>query len=190
MKSGMLKSFAVVFAGALLALRALAEEGPPELNLNHLETQAVERVTITLDKQMLDFAARFLPKDDPEAQTVRKLVKDLDAICVRSLKFSRDAAYSASDVEKVRQQLVGPGWSKLVEARGKENVDFYLKLDGDKVQGVTVISAEPRDLTVVTIRGALRPEQLSELEGFAGIPHGLCKPHQKPLSAEKPQHKR
>ncbi len=175
MNTRILKWLMILLASAPLARIAWAEEAPLALDLKHLETQAVERVTVTMDKQLLDFAARFLPKKDPDTQKVRALVKDLDAISVRNLEFDRDGVYSAADLEKVRQQLAGPGWSKMVEVRGGENVDFYVKKDGEKILGFTIISAEPKELTVVTIQGAIRPEQLADLEGFAGIPEGLFK---------------
>ncbi len=179
MKTQIVSWLVVMLASTPLGLRAVAEESPSPLDLRYLEKQAAERVTITLDKQMLDFAAKFLPKKDPDAEKVRALVKDLDAISVRNLEFDHAGAYSASDLEKIRQQLAGPGWSRMVEVRGKENVDFFVKKDGDKIQGFTIISAEPKQLTVVSIQGNIRPEQLSDLEGFAGIPEGIWKSGEK-----------
>lgn len=190
MKRRLLKCLVLVLTWTPLVLRVGAEEGPATLDLKHLDAQAVERVTVTLDKTMLDFAVKFLPKKDPDAEKVRALVKDLDAICVRNFEFDREGAYSPADVEKVRQQLVAPAWSKMVEVRGKENVDFYLKKDGEKIQGFTIISAEPKELTVVSIQGSIRPEQLSDLEGFAGIPEGLWKTDGKAKGTEKAKGKR
>ncbi len=144
----------------------------PRLDLKRLEERADERVTISLDKDLLALAAKFLPQDDEDTPKVRALVKSLDSIWVRTFKFDRDQGYSPADVENLRKQL-GADWSRMVEVRGKESVDFYVKKAGEKLQGFTIIAAEPRELTIITIHGNLRPEQLSELEGFAGIPRGL-----------------
>ena len=48
-------------------------------------------------------------------------------------------------------------------------VDRKLK-DGDKINGITVLVAEARELTVVNIVGAIDPEKLGELGGHFGIP--------------------
>lgn len=174
MKMRLSNYLAALLVSITLAVPALAQEDSPRLDLEHLEKQASERVTITLDKQMLEFATRFLPRKDPETPKVQALVKNLESIYVRNFTFKREKPYSPSDVEKIRKQL-GSEWSRLVEVRGRENVDFYLKHEGEHVKGFTVIVADPTELTVVSIRGAMDPEQLRELEGFGGIPRGLWK---------------
>ncbi len=176
----------LVFVLSAVAAAALAEE-QPKLDLTSFEQRADERVSITLDKDLLGLAARFLPQDDEDTGKVRALIKNLDSIWVRTFKFEHDQGYSTNDLENLRKKL-GADWSRMVEVRGKDNVDFFVKKSGDKIQGFTIITAEPRELTVISIQGSLRPEQLSELEGFAGIPRGLWKPKEK-QETEKPRNR-
>ncbi len=164
----------IAFVSAPWGARAAGQAPLADLDLKHLEKQAVERVTITLDKPMLEFAAKFLPKKDPDTEKVQAIIKDLEGIYVRVFEFKKSKAYSPSDVDNLRKQL-GPDWSRLVEVRGREDVDFYVKRDGEKIKGFILISAEPSELVVVHIDGSIRPEQLSDLEGFAGIPRGMFK---------------
>ncbi len=175
MKTKLLKYLLLIaFVGAPWLARASGEGVLANLDLTNLEKQASERVKITLDKPMLDFAARFLEKDDPDTEKVQTIIKDLEGIYVRVFSFEHGKAYSETDVDNIRKQL-GPDWSRLVEVRGRENVDFYVKRDGEKIKGFILISAEPSELVLVNIQGSIRPEQLNELEGFAGIPRGMFK---------------
>jgi hypothetical protein len=165
----------MTLAVAPLGVRAADEGALANLDLTKLEKQASERVTVALDKPMIEFAAKLLPGEDRDAQKLQTLIKNLDGIYVRVFSFADRKAYSESDVDAIRKQL-GANWSRLVEVRGEDNVDFYVKRDGEKIKGFVLIAAEPLALTLVNIQGSIRPEQLSELEGFAGIPRGIFKP--------------
>jgi len=166
--------FVFLLAG-LLALPALAQQQKFPFNLDRLQAGCDKRlyncVSVTMDRPLIDFAVRFLPKNDPDTAKVRDVVQGLTGIYVRSFEFDKEGEYQMSLVDDLRKQLIGPGWSKIVEVRGKdENVDVALHLEGDKILGLAVISAEPKELTVVSINGTIRPDQLTELEGFGGIP--------------------
>ncbi len=159
----------LVSLGAPRVAEAQAPKFP--FNLDQLAKDAQESVNVTLDRPLIQLALAFLPKDDPDSAKVREAVQGLNSIYVRSFEFNTEGAYSVSMVESMRKQLIGPGWSRIVEARGKgENVDVSLRQEGGKILGLVIISAEPKELTVVSIEGDIKPEQLSNLAGFAGIP--------------------
>jgi hypothetical protein len=42
--------------------------------------------------------------------------------------------------------------------------------EGDRIGGLTVIAAEPKELTIAHILGPVDPEKLGELGGFMGMP--------------------
>ncbi len=175
MKTKLLKYLMLIaLAGTPVGTRAADAGALAGLDLTKLEKQASERVTITLDKQMIAFAAKFLSKDDADMQELQPILKELDGIYVRVFSFKQDKGYSESDVDNLRKQL-GPDWSRLMEVRGKENVDFFVQRDGEKIKGFILIAAEPSELAVINIQGSIRPEQLSQLEGFGGIPRGIFK---------------
>lgn len=97
-----------------------------------------------------------------------------------------------ADVESIRSQLTG--WSRIVAVRSvnSENTDVYLKKTGDQIDGLFIIDAEPKELTVVHIDGPIRPEDLNELGGHMGIPkigpmHGQDKNTRKDGKAASPE---
>lgn len=140
------------------------------VSFERLAKQAKESVDVTLDSSMLQLASGFLEKDDPDQAKVKQLVSKLKGVYVRSFEFDKEGQYSMSDVESIRSQL--SGWTRIVAVTSahSENTDVYLKKNGDQIDGLFIIDAEPKELTVVHIDGPIRPEELSELGGHMGIP--------------------
>lgn len=140
------------------------------VSFEKLAKQAKESVDVTLDASMLQLASGFLEKDDPEQAQVKKLVSKLKGVYVRSFEFDKDGQYSMADVESIRSQLTG--WTRIVAVTSShsENTDIYLKKNGEQIDGLFIIDAEPKELTVVHIDGPIRPEELNELGGHMGIP--------------------
>lgn len=176
MKSVMNRSMlvALALAGVLLGQPAWSADARLKLPaFAGLEEHASEVVNITLDSAMLGLAARFLSSEKPDDAAVKALVQGLTGIYVKSFKFESDFAYPKSDVDALRKQLSAPGWQRLVEVRSRKensNVDIYVSMDRDKVNGLAIIAAEARELTIVNIVGSVDLEKLHQLEGHFGVP--------------------
>ena len=141
-------------------------------NLDKLSERAAESVDVTLDSSLLQLASGFLSKDDPEELKVKKIVSKLRGVYVRSFEFDKEGQYSLVDVESIRLQMRAPGWSRIVGVKSikGEDTDVYVKKDGDHVDGLVVLDAEPKEFTVVHIDGPVDLDDLSELGGHLGIP--------------------
>lgn len=140
--------------------------------IENLQSKATESVHVTLDAGMLEFARRMMGDSDPEA---KRVMDGLKAIRVRSFEFDKEGAYSPADVESMRKQLAAPAWSRIAEVRGRrdrENVDVYMKVGANRIAGMVVLVAAPRELTIVDLDGSIRPEDLHHLRGRAGL-HSL-----------------
>jgi hypothetical protein len=150
-----------------------AQEAKLNLNFDQLAAKAKETVEVTLDASMLQFASRFLSERKPEEAEAKKLIAGLKSVVVRVFEFEKPGEYTTSEIEQFRSQLKAPAWSRIVGVRSKadgENVDVFLKREGEQVNGLVVIAAEPKELTVVSIDGPIRPEDLAKLGGQMGIP--------------------
>ena len=162
---------------AMAACLALTCSAAPQdikfpVDFEKLAERATESVDVTLDSSMLQLASGFLSKDDPDEMRVKKLVAKLKGVYVRSFEFDKEGKYSAAEVESLRGQLKGPGWSRVVAVKSSkgENSDVFLKKNSEAITGLVVISAEPKELTIVYIDGPINPEELSQLGGHMGIP--------------------
>lgn len=169
-----------------LALPAwAAEDFKIPVNLEKLAERAKETVDVTLDQSMLQLASGFLSKDDPDEVQTKKLVSKLKGVYVRSFEFDKEGEYSLADVQSLRQQLKAPGWSRIVGVKSKdENTEIYVLKNGDQFAGLVVLSAEPKELTIVHIDGPISPEDLSHLSGHMGIPE-IIKPKAKQSTKEE-----
>ena len=178
MKSFQKKLLSQVFLTVVvvsIALPGIAQAGKLELkNLDKLADRASEVNDVTLDGSLLQLAVSVMKSSgDPDAAQVVEIIKGLKGIYVKNFEFDSPGQYSQADVESIRSQLTGPGWQRIVTSFSKRNGErdeVYLLKDGDKINGVTVLVAEARELTVVNIVGAIDPEKLGELGGHFGIP--------------------
>lgn len=164
-----MRKFAILIFLIALAVPLHAQR----LNLDFpaIAERASESTDVTLDGPLLRLAAKFLNDHDADEHQAKDLIKSLTGIYVHSYEFDHDGEYDRSVVEKVRAQL-GPNWKPMVTVRSryKENVDIYLDMRGDNVAGLLVISAEPRELTLVNLVGPIDLDRLASLEGEFGIP--------------------
>lgn len=158
-----------------------AQEIKMPVNLERLAERATEAVDVNLDASMLQLASGFLSKRDPDEAHVKQIVSKLKGVYVRSFEFDKEGQYSRSDLESIRAQLKNPAWSRIVGVKSVkgENSEVYLRKDGEKIGGLVVIAAEPKELTVVHIDGPINPEELSELSGHMGIPSMKLGPQKK-----------
>lgn len=140
-------------------------------SLDHLVTKASQTVDVSVDERLMRLAGNLLKGDGDEKQ-VKKLITGLKGIYVKRFEFETDGQYTAADVEVIRTQLRGPGWSRMVNVTSKKegNVEVYLMFAGDQVSGLAVLHLDLRELTVVNIVGPVDLEKLAELEGNLGVP--------------------
>jgi hypothetical protein len=159
-------------AAIALPLTASAQGTRLNLDLPDMAAKASETVDVTLDGAMLRLAGRFLNSNDADERAAKAMINGLSGIYVRSYEFDHEGDYDKSQADRIRQQL-GPTWKKIVKvaSRTKEDVDIYADTRGDAITGLLIISAEPKEFTVVNIVGPVDLEKLAGLEGQFGIPH-------------------
>jgi hypothetical protein len=170
----MKRTLGIVIGLAVCAASGLAQS--MDFDWSKIAPKAVETVEVNLDRNMLELASKFLSvkRGDSDEAAVKELLQNLKGVYVRSYRFANAGEYSIADVDKFRSQFNGSGWNKIVDVRstkgGGENTGVYLKAAGDEVQGIVVVAAEAKELTVVNIQGNIRPDQIQKLSGKLGIP--------------------
>jgi len=141
-------------------------------SLDHLAAKASETVDVSLDERLTRLAARYLSDKDADEKAVKKLIEGIKGIYVKSFEFDADGQYVAADVEAIRSQLRGPGWTRLINVTSKKegNVEVYTLFNGDQIGGLAVLVTEDRELTIVNIVGPVDLDKLAKLEGQFGVP--------------------
>lgn len=140
-------------------------------NLDHLAAKASTTVDVNIDERLIRITAKVLT--DPNDADVKKIVEGLKGIYVKSFEFDNEGEYTSNDLEAIRSQLRGTNWSRVVNVASKKegNVEVYLLMEGERIGGLALVSAEAKELTVVNIVGPVDLEKLTKLEGQFGIPN-------------------
>jgi hypothetical protein len=165
-----LAALALLLAGVVVIANAQGARLQID-QLDSLASRASETVDVRLDERLMQTTARlFSGKDDAE---LRDILKGVKGIYVKSFTFEKEGEYTQAEVDSVLSQLRGGLWSKIVSVRSRkdgDNVEVYLAMVGDQIEGLVVISAEPKELTVVNIVGPVNLDKLTKLEGQFGVP--------------------
>ena len=178
-----MKSFFKTKLGALLtaallvtisAVAANAQE-PSRLqlsSLDHLAAKASQSVDVNIDARLMRLASKVFSDTDAEEREIKKVIAGVKGIYVKVFEFENEGQYSSADLATIRAQLSAPGWTRLVNVTSKKegNLEVYLLMNGDMVNGLAVLASDVKELAVVNIVGPVDLDKLAKLEGQLGIP--------------------
>ncbi|HEX8179318.1 MAG TPA: DUF4252 domain-containing protein [Pyrinomonadaceae bacterium] len=152
---------------------------PAQLQIDSLEslaTRANQIVDVNLPESML----RLIPisaikSTDVDVKDLKQIIAGLKGVYVKNFEFNNEGEYTQADIAPIRAQLKAPGWARFVNIINKKegrNIEVYLMTapQGARVEGLAILAAEPKQLTVVNIVGIIDIEKLAKLEGQFGIP--------------------
>lgn len=163
----------VVCAAALVVPAAAQSSLPlPSPVEKELAARASNVTEVTLGKNMLAFAAKFMNGKDQDEAATRHLIEGLDGIYVRDYEFDKEGQYSMEDIQKLRAYFETNEWSPIVRERDKksgESTDVMVKLVNGETHGMFILDVEPKELSIVLILGPVKMEDLSKLGGIGGL---------------------
>ena len=157
---------------------SLPAPSPIEKTLAERATHVTE---VTLDKNMLAFASKFMDADkddDKDDKAVKEMIRNLKGVYVREYEFDKEHSYTAEELEGLRKYFESSEWSPMVHERTKgaaEGTDVYVKLVNGQMQGLFVLDAEARELSLVLILGPIDVDKIGKLGGNFGIPKQAVK---------------
>ena len=155
------------------ALVAKAQDSRIQMSgLDHLAAKASQTVDVNLDERLMRMALKVFNDKDEDEREVKALIANLKGIYVKSFEFDADGQYTPADLETIRTQLRGPGWTRLVNVTSKKEgmLEVYMLFNGDMVGGLAVLHTDDKELTVVNIVGPVDLDKLAKLEGQLGVP--------------------
>ena len=166
------------------AITAFAQQGFDIKSLDRLGANAKESTNITLEGDTLKLASSMLA-NNKDAASLKGMVDKLHGIYVRSFEFEETGKYNQADLEPLKTWLGNQGWTRIVDVKEKkEFTQIWLHTAEGKAGGLAVIAAEPKQVTVVYIDGALSMDDIGKLSGNFGIPDMTFKNDGKKLKPE------
>ncbi len=143
---------------------------PPSAE-KELAAKASNVTEVTLDKNMLGFATKFMENKGSDEAATRQLIEGLDGIYVREYEFDKEGQYSMDEIDKLRQYFETTEWTSIVRERESkgESTDVMMKMVNGESHGLFILSAEPKELSIVLILGPIRMDQLGALKGLSAL---------------------
>jgi hypothetical protein len=163
---------AFLFALFVLAIPARAQNARLDVHqLDRLAAAAKETVEVTMDRPSVQLLAKLMTMSEPKRSKFAELAARLQGIYVRGYEFEREGEFSESDVEAIRVQLRAPGWQRIVQVRERDggNNEVYFMPREEVVEGLAIISTEPKCLCVINVVGALSLDEFGLLDREFGI---------------------
>jgi hypothetical protein len=137
-------------------------------SLDKLAEKAKEVSNVTLGPEMMGLATKFMDGSRRDQAEAKKIAGKMQGVYIRSYEFEKEGEYTEADYKEILDQLKSPEWSSIISTRSKREVsEIYVHKDG----GLLILSAEPRELTIVNIVGQIGPDELRGLSGQFGIPN-------------------
>jgi Domain of unknown function (DUF4252) len=152
-------------------------------SLDKLAAKATEKNVVNLTADQLRAAMQFMADDKKEkSDEFKKLLGALEAVSVRNYEFDKPGMVQDSDLAPIRAQLARmKGWGKIVDSQEKhEHSEVYMLMQDGKAGGFAIIDVEPKELSVVQVKGAINPADLRELHGVMGLPSIRIGPQPRP----------
>ena len=134
--------------------------------LDKLAAKAKEVVDIKLDANLLGLMAKSHSGKEAHGTVDVKNEGKIKGGFVRSYEFEQEGEYSQADVEALRSQLRNSGWSCMVNVRNNkshETAQVCFHATDGAPDGLAIVAAEPKELTVINLVGTGDLSQLGSL---------------------------
>jgi Domain of unknown function (DUF4252) len=178
---------AVLFlvVGSLRAMEPLQQKDDLFAGADKFSQGAKSSTEVNLDKNMLGLMGKF--GDEGNDKSGSELARRMDFVIVRSYEYGAEGQYNMADVEQFRKRLEDGGWSHVVKERSdKESTDVCVKLGPNgEFSELVVISAEPKELTFVHLKGRMSAEELIKMGAHYGVREGTPKAKEKEKDKDK-----
>jgi hypothetical protein len=167
MKSNLMRKAAVALLAALMALPAMAQEDALKDYPGYVDFGALgdifgePTVQVSVGESLLGLVGSLSAQEDPEAA---ELFKRLNGVRINVFENIEVSPEGIDFVKDVSSQLRGMGWESVVTVNdGAEQVRIFMKIDGDTVNGITVMAVDETEAAFINVIGNLKPDELEKV---------------------------
>ena len=153
--------------GAVLAFPALAQEDalkafPGYVDFGELNSTFGEpTVQISIGASLLSLVGTLSAQEDPDAA---ELFKKLNGVRVNVFETEAMAVGAVDLVKDISGKLSESGWESVVTVNSAdEQVRVFMKINGETVDGITVMAVEESEAVFVNVIGNINPAELERV---------------------------
>jgi hypothetical protein len=118
-------------------------------------------VQISIGASLLSLVGTLSAQEDPEAA---ELIKKLNGVRVNVFETEAMAVGAVDLVKDISGKLSESGWESVVTVNSAdEQVRVFMKLNGETVDGITVMAVEESEAVFVNVIGNINPAELERV---------------------------
>jgi len=151
----------------LLSLPAMAQEDelkdlPGYVDFGDLSALYGEpKMIINLGGTMLSFVGMMGSSESPETAD---MISKLKGVRVQMFDIDDNADAAKSQFKEVRGKLNASGWEPIVQVNDEdEQVLIYMKMEGQNMEGMTVMVVDDEEAVFINVIGQLNPAELGKV---------------------------
>lgn len=124
--------------------------------------------SLSLGPTLLSLAASVI-EDDPQAKA---LLQSLEGVRVKVYEVEPGEAQAVSDdLGAMSQQLVSQSWEPIILVREEgESTHMLVKMDGEQIQGLAVMTTDGEEAVFVNVMGDLQPHLFNQAIAALDVP--------------------
>ena len=160
-----MKRFLITVACALLAMPAMAQEDalkdlPGYVDFGEMDSIYGEpKVKISIGGALLGFVGAIAKNSDPETANIFNKLK---GVRVSVYATGGDSGAALDQVSRVKNLLTASDWQPIVQVNEDgEQVQIFMKMDGDKMNGLTLMAVDDEEAVFINVIGQLDPDELA-----------------------------
>jgi len=118
-------------------------------------------VQIAIGQSLLNMVGAFSASEDPE---LAALFKRLQGVRVNVFETPGVPGGAFDYVKDVSSKLSSRGWESVVTVNSAdEQVRIFMKIEGDRIEGITVMSVQSDEAAFINVIGSLNPAELERV---------------------------
>ena len=150
----------------LLALSAVAQEDELKTMPGYVAFESLDevygepKVRVNVGGFLLSLMSKAA-KNDPEAAAV---LEGLEGVRINVYSTGGEVAPAIDQLQNAKNMLSNQNWEPIIQVNeDRQNVQVFIKADGEGVQGLTVMAVDADDAVFVNILGSIDPENLGAI---------------------------
>lgn len=150
----------------LLALSAVAQEDELKTMPGYVAFESLDevygepKVRVNVGGFLLSLMSKAA-KNDPEAAAI---LEGLEGVRINVYSTGGEVAPAIDQLQNAKNMLSNQNWEPIIQVNeDRQNVQVFIKANGEGVQGLTVMAVDADDAVFVNILGSIDPENLGAI---------------------------
>jgi hypothetical protein len=167
MKLAIFKTLLTGALCALVAMPVMAQEDELKGLAGYIDfgdlsaTYGDPKISINIGGTLLQFVGAMAEESDSEAS---QIMSQLKGVRVFGYPITNDPTVAKEKFGEVKSTLRTKGWEPVVQVNeDDEQVLIYMKMDGQSMEGMTVMTVDEEEVMFINIIGKLDPKELGRI---------------------------